>query len=81
MKPALLIKVTIWNWSTGRIHFAPVYSDSEKVEPEPLTDLKGIGEDYELPYPLEMSEGEKPNAWGLNDENGKEVLKLRFSVC
>lgn len=76
----MLIKVTIWNWSTERIHFAPVYTDSEKSEPEPLTDLKGLGEDYELPYPLQMSEGEDPNAWGLRDESDNEVLTLRFSV-
>lgn len=80
VKAHMLIKVAIFNWSTGQIHFEPVYSDSEKVDYEGLTDLKGNGEERELPYPLQMSEGEEPNAWGLNDEHGNEVLKLRFSV-
>jgi hypothetical protein len=79
--PKMLIKVTIWNWSTGRIHFAPVYIPTDKPrEPEDLTDLKGDGDERELPYPLEMSEGEEPDAWGLMDKSGKDVLKLRFSV-
>ena len=49
VKAVMLIKVTIWNWSTGRIHFAPVYITTDKREPEDMTDLKGDGEERELP--------------------------------
>ena len=80
VKPALLIKVTIWNWSTGRIHYTPVYITTDKREPEDMTDLKGDGEERELPYPLKLSEGDDPDEWGLMDESGKDVLKLRFRV-
>ena len=80
VKPALLIKVTIWNWSTGRIHFAPVYITTDEREPQDMTDLKGDGEELELPYPLKLSEGDDPDEWGLMDESGKDVLKLRFRV-
>jgi hypothetical protein len=80
VKAKMLIKVTIWNWSTGRIHFAPVYITTDKREPEDMTDLKGDGEERELPYPLELSEGDDPDEWGLMDESEKDVLKLRFSV-
>jgi len=80
VKAEMLIKVTIFNWSTGQIHFEPVYIDSEKVDYEGLQDLKGNGEERKLPYPLQMSEGEAPNAWDLMDKSGKQVLKLRFSV-
>jgi hypothetical protein len=82
VKPALLIKVTIWNWSTGRIHFAPVYIPTDKPrEPEDLTDLKGDGEGRKLPYQLQLAEGDNPDVWGLMDKSRKDVLKLRFSVC
>jgi hypothetical protein len=80
VKAEMLIKVTIFNWSTGRIHFAPVYITTDKREPENMTDLKGDGEERELPYPLQLSEGDDPDEWGLMDESGKDVLKLRFSV-
>jgi hypothetical protein len=80
-KPALLIKITIWNWSTGRIHFTPVYIPTDEPrEPEDMTDLKGDGDEYELPYPLQLAEGDNPDTLGLMDESGKDVLKLRFSV-
>jgi hypothetical protein len=80
VQPALLIKVTIWNWSTGRIHFTPVYISTDKREPEEMTDLKGDGAERELPYALELASGDDADTWGLMDESGKDVLKLRFSV-
>jgi len=76
----MLIKVHIWNWSTERIHFAPVYIATDRREPEALTDLKGIGEEYEMPYPLQLSAGDDPDAWGIVDERNNEVLRLRFDV-
>lgn len=80
VKPGLFIKVTIWNWSTGQINYAPVYISTDKREPEDMTDLKGGGEERELPYPLKMSEDDDPDEWGLMDKSGNDVLKLRFSV-
>jgi hypothetical protein len=56
-----------------------IHPDGDR-EPEALTDLKGNGDDLELPYSLQMSEGDDPDAWCLVDESGKDVLKLRFSV-
>lgn len=79
--PELLIRVSIWNWSTDQIHFKPVYAlDKGPREPEDTRDLKRDGEELELPFPLQMSEGEETNNWILVDENGNDVLTLKFSV-
>lgn len=79
--PELLIRVSIWNWSTDQIYFTPVYAlDKGPREPEDSRDLKGDGEELELPFPLQMSEGEETNNWILVDENGNDVLTLKFSV-
>jgi hypothetical protein len=76
-----LIKVTIWNWSSHQIQYTPVYiATGGKPDPERHHDLKADGDKLELPYPLQMSPGEAPDAWYLLDSYDNEVLRLRFSL-
>ena len=38
------------------------------------------GQEYELPYPLQKGAGDEEDAWAIKNDNGRTVLKLRFTV-
>jgi hypothetical protein len=80
----LLIRVTVKNLSTTRdISLVPVYvkeaKENGEEEAEELVELKS-GECFELPFPLQKEAGEGEDAWALKDDQGKTVLRLRFTL-
>jgi hypothetical protein len=79
--PDLLIRVTVKNMSsTSDISFKPVYvKDNGEEEPEDIVELKS-GEDFDLPFPLRKEAGEDEDGWAIKDNEGKTVLKLRFTL-
>jgi hypothetical protein len=79
--PDLLIRVTVKNLSSTRdISVMPVYmKDNGEEEPEDLVELKS-GEYFELPFPLKKEAGEEDDGWAIKDNEGKTVLKLRFTL-
>ena len=79
--PDLLIRVTVKNLSsTSNISFKPVYvKDNGEEEPEDTVELKS-GEKFELPFPLQKEAGEEEDGWAIKDNEGKTVLKLRFTL-
>ena len=79
--PDLLIRVTVKNLSmTSNISLKPVYvKDNGEEEPEDIVELKS-GEYFELPFPLQKEAGEEEDGWAIKDNEGKTVLKLRFTL-
>jgi hypothetical protein len=79
--PDLLIRVTVKNLSmTSDISLKPVYvKDNGEEEPEDIVELKS-GEDLVLPFPLKKEAGEEEDGWAIKDNEGKTVLKLRFTL-
>lgn len=81
VKSRYLIKVTLKNLSQkNKIHLQPVYKGTDGEEPEEPIDIEAGCAKYELPFPLEKSEGEEEDFWLLKDNLGKTLLKLGFEV-
>ena len=61
----MLLRVTLINLGTSPIEYQPMYVGSDgDIEREEKVQL-AVGEQCELPYPLQRSEGEASEAWHL----------------
>ena len=75
----MLLRVTLINLGTSPIEYEPRYVGSDGgIEREEKVQL-AVGEQCELPYPLQRSEGEASEAWHLLDANGALVARIVFT--
>ena len=81
VKSDYLIRVTLKNLSLDKkIHLLPVYKGKDGEEPEDLIDIEAGCKEFELPFPLKISNGEDKDYWLLKNELGKTLLTLGFEV-
>ena len=75
----MLLRVTLINLGTSPIEYQPMYVGSDgDIEREEKVQL-AVGEQCELPYPLQRSEGEASEAWHLLDANGALAARIVFT--
>ncbi len=78
--PLLRVRVTNMSLNDAMVTLRPVYFEASAASDENENDVVELKpcETWELPYPLQMEEGENANGWLLQDGAGHTVLTLVF---